>query len=342
MIFGHLLSSSLCAAVRLDLPDLLAERRRSVAELAELTGADASSLRRLLRGLTAYGVFREPAADAFEATSLGRALTRDAPASARPSALLVSGPVGTTWGHLLQTVRTGEPAFNDVFGATFFEYLEKQREIRETFDESQARGLALELDEILSAIDLGHGHVVDVGGGDGTFLIEALRRFPGTRGTVFDLPATAEIAERRIAEAGMGGRCSVVAGDFFREVPGGGDVYLLSHILHDWSDADARAILRRCAAAAPARARLIVVDLVLREHGDTAEGYEYAGLLDLYMLSLFGGHGGRERTAGEFVRLIEGAGFAGARARRLPSGMACVEAVVPVPVSVSVPVSGER
>ncbi|MEV7131168.1 methyltransferase [Streptomyces sp. NPDC093260] len=329
MLFGHLLSSALCTVVRLDVPDLLADGPKDVAELAATVDADVSSLRRLLRGLAMYGVFAEPAEGVFELTAFGRTLCREAPASARPSALLVSGVVGAMWGRLPQTVRRGEPAFRDVFGADFFEYLEKEPEVRAAFGDSQAQGLALELDEILSALDLGSARVVDVGGGDGAFLVEVLKRFPDSSGIVFDLPGTAALAERKIADADMAERCTVVAGDFFDAVPAGGDVYLLSHILHDWGDDDARAVLRRCAAAAPPHARLIVVDLVLRDHGDSAEGYEYGGLLDMYMMSLFGGHGGRERTGGEFVRLLESAGCVDVRVRRLPSGMACVEAGFP-------------
>lgn len=329
MLFGHLLSSALCTAVRLDVPDLLADGPKDVAELAAAADADVASLRRLLRGLAMYGVFAEPAEGVFGLTAFGRTLCRDTPASAHSSALLVSGVVGAVWARLPQTVRTGEPVFRDIFGAEFFEYLEKESEVRAAFGDSQAQGLALELDEVLSALDLGSSVIVDVGGGDGAFLIEALKRFPDSSGIVFDLPGTAALAERKVAEAAMAGRCTVVAGDFFDRVPAGGDVYLLSHILHDWSDDDARAILHRCAAAAPPHARLIVVDLVLRDHGDTAEGYEYGGLLDMYMMSLFGGHGGRERTGGEFIRLLESAGFTDVRVRRLPSGMACVEAGFP-------------
>ncbi|SHG69801.1 methyltransferase [Streptoalloteichus hindustanus] len=330
MLFSHLVSRCLCAVAHLDVPDLLADGALPVAELATRTGAHPAALRRVLRALVLFEVFTEPAPDVFALTPLGATLRRDAPASARPSALLVGGVVGTAWNELPRSVRTGQPAFEEAFGAGFFDYLERRPEVRAVFARSQAEGLALELDEILAHVDLPeHGLLVDVGGGDGAFLTAVLATRPGVTGIVLDLPETAALAARRIAERGLAGRCAARAGDFFRAVPPGGDLYLLSHVLHDWSDADAVALLRVCAKAMPAHATLLVIDLVAAEStaaGTADAGYRYAALLDLYMLSLFGGDGGRERTAGEITDLLRAAGLVDVRVRRLPSGVGVVTA----------------
>lgn len=327
MLFGPLLSKSLCVVVELDVPDLLAGSPRPLAEIAAETGTDPVSLRRLLRGLAMFDVFEEPEEGVFALAPLGRTLCRNAVGSARPSALLVSGVVGTTWAAMDRTVRTGRPVFDELFGTDFFDYLDDNPEVARIFSASQAEGLVLELDEILGVADFSpYRTIVDVGGGDGAFLTKLLNENPQARGILFELTATATLGAKRIAAQGLAERCEVVAGDFFDGVPAGGDAYLLSHVLHDWSDADAARILRSCARAVPAHGTLIVVDLITAEYGSGDSGYEFAGLLDLYMLSLFGGAGGHERNASEFTGLLESAGFADVRIRRLPSGMGFIEA----------------
>jgi hypothetical protein len=329
MIFGQLLSRSLCVVARLNLPDMLAAGPQPVGELAARTGADPLSLRRLMRGLAMFDVFTEPADGVFALTPLGRMLCTDTPGTARPSALLVGGVVGSTWSALEQTIRTGKPAFNDLFGANFFDHLEDNPEVAATFSWSQAEGLALEMPELISEVDFSHYPViVDIGGGDGAFLAEVLTANPDSRGVLFELPGVTPLARKRMAANRLDDRCTIVSGDFFESVPADGDMYLLSHVLHDWNDRDARTVLLTCATAMPAHATLTVIDLVTAERGDTDPTYRYPGLLDLYMLSLFGGNGGRERTASEFCDLIESAGFREVRARRLASGMACIQATL--------------
>ena len=150
--------------------------------------------------------------------------------------------------------------------------------------------------DLLAALEWrGDETVVDVGGGNGTLLAELLRRHPGLRGIVFDLPETVR------DEAALGERCTFVAGSFFDSVPAG-DVYVLSTILHDWPDAQAVTILRTIRATAPAHARLLVLDAVVPA-GNEPHGAKW---LDLLMLTLFAG---RERDEAQWHALLAGAGF---------------------------------
>jgi len=137
--------------------------------------------------------------------------------------------------------------------------------------------------------------VVDIGGGNGSLLVALLRRHPGLRGVVFDLPETNR------DDAVLGDRIEFVAGDFFERVPSG-DVYVLSTILHDWDDERAAAILRTIRAAAPTGARLLVLDSVIPP-GNEPHGAKW---LDLLMLTLFAG---RERDEGQWRRLLAAGGF---------------------------------
>ncbi len=96
------------------------------------------------------------------------------------------------------------------------------------------------------------GTLVDIGGGNGSLLIGILKANPNLRGMVFDMPHAAEKARAKIAEAGLQSRCEAVAGDIFKEVPPGADAYIIKHVIHDWNDERATAILRNVHRAMPA------------------------------------------------------------------------------------------
>ena len=120
-----------------------------------------------------------------------------------------------------------------VHGSTAFEYLAQHPDDAAEFDALMTRINAGEPEAVVDAYDFAEARrVVDVGGGNGTLLAEVLRRSPKLEGVLFDVPET---VARAVPELGAyADRCETVAGDFFQEVPAGADVYLLSHVLHDW------------------------------------------------------------------------------------------------------------
>lgn len=148
----------------------------------------------------------------------------------------------------------------------------------------------------------GASRIVDVGGADGAFLAYILAAAPATTGVVFDLPHVVAEARPRLARFGLGDRLTMAAGDFFSAVPAGADTYLLSMILHDWSDAEALQLLASIRAAAPPGARLLAFELVVPDGGAP----HMAKMIDLTMLGMLNG---RERTQAEFRLLLEEAGF---------------------------------
>ena len=101
---------------------------------------------------------------------------------------------------------------------------------------------------------------------------------------------------------GVADRCEVVGGSFFETVPAGADAYLLKTVIHDWDDAEAIEILRRCRAAMADRGRLLLVERLVRPPNEP-DPVKFADLMMLVML------GGRERTADDFRRLYAEAGL---------------------------------
>ena len=120
-------------------------------------------------------------------------------------------------------------------------------------------------------------------------------------GVLFDRPEVVAGAGAELAERGVDGRVEVVGGDFLEEVPSGGDLYLLKHIVHDWDDEHASRILANCRRAAGPEATLLLVERLLGPGAD-----DVSHLADLLMLVMFGG---RERTRDEYERLLGGAGW---------------------------------
>ncbi len=277
-------------AAELGVADALVDGARPVAELAEQLGADPDALHRILRALASDGVFAEERPGVFRNTAASELLRRDSGWSA--FAHLFGGVFYRT---LAELDASGDAAFAKTFGTDFWSYLAAHPDERGSFDRAMAQGKerrAQRLAEVeLSADDV----VVDVGGGNGSFLVELLRRKPGPRGIVFDLPETVR-DEAALAAVGI----EFVQGSFFERVPAG-DVYILGTILHDWDDEHAAAILRTVRAGARPGARVLIVDAVLPS-GNEPHGAKW---LDLLMLTI----SGRERTEPEWRTLVEDAGL---------------------------------
>jgi hypothetical protein len=296
-------------AAKLRLADLLAGGPRSIEDLAVATDTHAPSLARLVRALAALGIVAEAGDGRVALTALGSPLQSDAPDSIRDAVLFLVGEwAWRSWGDLLYSVRTGDPAFDRIFCMSNFEYWEHNAEaggIHDAFFRSMSRTTT---DPIVAACDFSRfSTIVDVGGSTGALLAAILRAHPAVRGILFDLPHVVAGAEQVLAEAGVADRCEVVAGSFFDSVPPGGDAYLLKYIIHDWDDERAVAILRRCREAMAPGSVLLLVEQLLPEHLEVGPAAQRLARLDLQMLVLT--PGGRERMEQEFRSLLQEAGF---------------------------------
>jgi hypothetical protein len=319
---GAWVTQSMAVVAKLDIADRLKAGPKTCDELAAETGTHAPSLYRVMRALASLGLFSEDEQGRFTTTRLGRTLEHDAPDSIHPMLLMVgSAWHWQSWGNLMHTVRTGEPAFNHVYGAEAYDYLARHPADGAVFD-AHIEAYGRQAAQAAASYDFtGLRTVVDVGGGYGTILSAVLRANPDLRGILFDQPAVIDGARPRIAAAGLAERCDLVAGSFFDGVPDGGDLYLLSSIVHNWDDTRAIEILRNCRRAMNDAGRLLLVELVVPPGNTPADGK----LLDLQMMVIF--PGGKERTPDEYRALLEGAGFRLTRIVPTPQQMSLIEAV---------------
>jgi O-methyltransferase domain/Dimerisation domain len=214
MVFGFRLTQLISVAATLRLADQLRGGPRSAKALAEATGTDAIALRRLLRALASEGVFAETADGDFESNALAELLRSDAPSSLHKVAMLYGEPwLWQAYGGLLHSVRTGQPAFEQVHGQGFYDFLQGHAQASERFQQAMSGFTAQEVAAISAACDMSEARlVVDVGGGHGALVAALFDRHRALRGVVFDLPEVIEGAQRAIDEAGLSQRCQCVAG----------------------------------------------------------------------------------------------------------------------------------
>jgi SAM-dependent methyltransferase len=302
IIIGSMKTQSIHAAAELGVADVLAAGDKDIAEIARAVGADSAALFRLLRALCSLGLICERAGF-YSLTAMGQVLRHDVPGSLRPFALLLGGaPWWRAWGSLTHAVRTGEGAFNATHGIGYFDFLSRNPGEQRRFHDFMTSICEMNAGAIVAGYPFADCRkIVDVGGGDGRLLTAILAAAPAATGVLFDLAGTVPDAGQ--LDPPVRGRIQIVAGDFFREVPAGGDLYVLQQILHDWDDSDALRILGNCRAAMAPGGRLLVIDAVI-EPGNQPSFNKFT---DLHMMVL--SNGGRERTAPEFKALFERAGF---------------------------------
>ncbi|MFI6318955.1 methyltransferase [Nonomuraea sp. NPDC050556] len=284
-------------AATLGLADLLGDDVLPVDELARRTGTDSDALGRMLRHLACKGIFAEPEPGSFAVNGPAALLAADHPSGMRARLDLdgFGGQMDLSFTGLLHTVRTGQPAWETVFGAPIWPYLAEHPRMSASFDALMATGADYLADAAGGYDWSGVRHVVDVGGGTGALLAVLLEAHPDLRATLVDLPDTVERGRAHLQDE----RCSFAGHSFFDPLPGGADVYVLRRVLHDWSDDEAVRILRRCAEAAGTEGRIVVIETPGRPGAMLAE-------MSLRMLVL---SGGRERTGDDYAALASRAGL---------------------------------
>ena len=300
--------------------DLLADGPRTSAELAQATGLHEPSFYRLLRSLTGFGVFTEESPRRFALTPLSSTLKTGDPSAGR-ELVLTQQWVSRAVAELPRVVASGETGMQLAFGMPVFEYLMQHPQESADFNRTMIAFAGAELRAVAAGYDFSGVHrIVDVGGGTGALLATVLGRYPLVTGVLFDRPDVIGEARATLTEHGVTERCEVVGGDFFQSTLPSGDVYLMSHILHDWDDDQCVAILRNCRRTVDPGGRLLIIEMVLPS-GDEPHP---AKIFDMYMLVLTGG---MERTAEQYGELLQSGGFRLTRIVPTQSPVSVIEAL---------------
>src|SRR5262249_48702924 len=239
MAMGFMATAALGCVIELGIAEKLKNGPRSVAQLAGDSGVKEEPLYRVMRALASAGGFSECAPRTFELTPTGELLRGDAKGSLKNMVHWFALRIHfETFPEMMHSLETGETVAEKVYGMPCFEYLEKNREISEIFNEAMTEFSTAAVPAALEAYDFGYLNgktLVDVAGGHGKVLTEILAKYPEIRGKLFDLEHVVNGAKPRIESMGLTARCSVCSGDFFKAVPEG-DAHIMKHIIHDWDD----------------------------------------------------------------------------------------------------------
>jgi len=309
---GFVYSQILFACVRLKLFDLLAAGPLSAASIAESLKLPPDSTDRLLEAAVSLRLVEKRAVGRYGLGALGAAMVGN------PAVGAMVEHHSLLYADLHDPVRLLRGQHQETALARYWAYAASDRPAAlpgaQTADYTALMGNSLPLvaDEILDAYPL-HKHrcLLDIGGGDGSFLISAAARCTELELMLFDLPTVAQRAAERLTALGLDGRARAIGGDFLKdELPQGADVISLVRVIHDHSDAAAAAILAAAHRALPPKGVLLLAEPMLGTRGAEPVGEAYFGFYLLAMGS------GRPRSPQELQAMLRVAGFASAELLR--------------------------
>jgi hypothetical protein len=302
---GLIVHQALYAAAKLGVADFLERGVGTSAKLASELKVNEEALYRLLRALASQGFFEETSHRTFKNSGLSRYLRTDEPGSMRP-ALLYWGTdfYYQSFGEILHSIETGEPARAKLFGKSDWEYMQQHPELASIFDDAMTNLSSMQAPAIAAAYDFGAWEsIMDIGGGNGILLSHILKTHKSLHGVLADQPHVLERARKRgFLDIELAARTAMQPCDFFHEVPSGCRAYLMKNVIHDWDDRQACEILVNCRRAVPADGALLLVEWELSDANLPSTGK----LIDLVMLVLTGG---KERTIEEYRELLSKGGF---------------------------------
>jgi hypothetical protein len=313
---GYCLSRGLHVVANLAIADKLDETPRTAAELAVSVGAHPEALGRVLRLLSAHGVF-ESCDGKFRHSPASRMLRTDHPQSMRDYVRMWGlPPFWASFGEMEQSVRTGLSVGDKVIPGGLWAYFAQNPDANAIFNATMVTKARTQIAGVLAAYDFsGFNLIGDIGGGRGHLLSALLESVPTAKGVLFDLPHVVNDDAGAVSP-----RLTRQAGDFFKDKLPVCDAYLVMEVIHDWSDAESVVILKAIRRAAPLHAKLLLIEEIVPDD----PGPAWSKMLDIHMLALIGG---KQRTRQEYEALFDAAGFSFKREIDTGAGISILEAV---------------
>ncbi len=301
-LYSSWVGQTIYAAARLDLADLVADGARHIAVLAARTNTDQDSLYRLMRALASIGIFSEEAPKHFTMTPLAQCLRSDAEDSVKYLALFYGNEIYRCYGRIVDSMRSGTPAFDAEYGQTLWEHMWTAPKTGDAF--RRGMGATSWRDQLALPRTYDFGGVnclVDVGGGEGTMLAAILHECPEMHGVLVELPVGIDRTMHHFIEAGVADRCTLIEGSAFEQLPKA-DGYFMSCVLHAMTDESSRRALARIRESIDPDGRLVILERIVSPGNEPG----LAKFLDLTMLLA---NEGRERTEDEWRELLASASF---------------------------------
>jgi O-methyltransferase domain len=318
-IMGYFQTQIAGAIANYSIADHLAKGPATADEIAKWEGINPQATFRLLRACASLGLVTYDGTR-FTATPLLGTLRRDVPGSLHSlAAAWVAPGHWLPWGRFSEALRTNAPQTVPTLGGSLWDYYKQRPEEGAAFTHAMHGFTSGLVKDVVQVLDTSNVKLAaDIGGASGTLLHGLMAANLHLHGVVVDLPDVVGSAETAARELGLSNRSTAVPANFFEHVPAA-DLYLLKHILHDWSDDEAVSILKRCRESIQPGGKIAVVEILLGEMGEPSLG----PLMDLNMMIECTG---RERTLDEYRGLIEKAGFHFSKVKPIRPPMVVIEA----------------
>jgi hypothetical protein len=302
-LYGYMTTQCLHTVVMLGIADYLVSGERTSDELAILTDCQPDELYRVLRCLASQDIFLEKDDKVFCLNEMSQLLVKNNPAGIAEFINICGTELYKATADLSYTVKYGKPAFDFQYKSNFWNYLADNPCRAELFNTAMVKGFNNSIEGILAAYDFSpYRRFVDIGGGNGQLICSILNKYELAEGIIYDLPYVAVSAKNYISQNNLTHRCDFIGGDFFKMIPGDGEVYLLRVILHDWDDEKVHIILNNCRNTMKKTSKLIIIEKVVMD----GEFKPSACLGDINMLVSLTG---KERTMQEYKKLLAQSGF---------------------------------
>jgi hypothetical protein len=294
------LIKAIFVATELNIADCIGSRECDVKKLSKDVGACEDKLYRLLRVLSSFGIFDEVKNRCFMNTPNSNMLRKEVDGSVYDMVLWDAGEV--TWKsleNLGQCVRTGNTAFDQVYGKSFFNYIENNPIHKKRLYNALKNINQILIPAIKKYYDFsGFKKIVDIGGGEGDLLLEIYSDNPRIKCILFDLKNIVSQLDNNNMH-----NIEIISGNFFSDTLPSADCYILKLILHDWNDEKCIQILKNCSQTLELGGKLLIAEPALVQ-GSPHE--LFSKMLDLDMMILTGG---KERTPEEYKTLLDASGF---------------------------------
>ncbi|MGL4576865.1 MAG: methyltransferase [Burkholderiaceae bacterium] len=306
LVGGFVYTQILLACVRLKLFDMLAAGPQTKAALAPRLGLTEEAADRLLAAAVALRLVEHRSGSRYGLGALG------APLVGNTALLAMIEHHTTLYADLADPVALLRGEVKDAALAQYFPYTRAEepgaieQERVAAYSTLMSASQPFVAGEILDTYDFRNHRVhLDVGGGEGTFICSVAQRAPELRMMLFDLPAVAQRARERFAQAGIAHRAQAFGGSFLTDdLPAGADLITLVRVVHDHDDARVLTLLKRVKKALAPGGALLLAEPMSGTKGAEAMGDAYFGF---YLLAM---GRGRTRTVAELSALLTQAGFA--------------------------------
>jgi acetylserotonin N-methyltransferase len=313
---GFRRSKTMFAALELGVFERLRQGPASAETISKELSLNADAAERLLDACVGSGLLGKKGGVYSNLPVATTYLVRSSPA-ALVGYIDYSNRVGyRMWGDLETAIRKGTHLWETTYGlkGDIFAHFFKSEEAKRTFLMGMHGMGMLSSPRVVEMFDLSRfKHLVDLGGATGHLTIEAVRRYPTLRGTIFDLPPVVAVAREFIDRSPDKARLGAVAGDFFKDPLPEADLFALGRILHDWSAEKIKALLSKICARLPSGGGLLIAERLLN---DEKTGPLKGQLQSLNMLVCTEG---KERNAAEYRAILLEAGFADVQAKETGS-----------------------